>query len=46
MPLQRKMAAVVIVLDGAEWVLAGLLAELLFADIPPDEYHDALFGAL
>ena len=42
----EKMAAVVIVLDGAEWVLAGLLPELLFADIPPDEYHDALFGAL
>ena len=42
----KEMTAVVIVLDGAEGVLAGLLAELLLANVPPDEHHDALFGAL
>ena len=42
----KEMPAVVIVFDGTEGVLAGLLAELLFANIPPDEHHDALFGAL
>ena len=42
----KEMAAVVVVLDGAEGMLAGLLAELLLSNIPPDEYHDALFGAL
>ena len=42
----EEMTAVVMVLDGAEGVLAGLLAELLLANVPPDEHHDALFGAL
>ena len=42
----KEMTAVVIVLDGAEGVLAGLLSELLLANVPPDEHHDALFGAL
>ena len=42
----KEMAAVVVVLDGAEGMLAGLLAELLLSNIPPDEHHDALFGAL
>ena len=42
----EEMAAVVAVLDGAEGMLAGLLAELLLANVPPDEHHDALFGAL
>ena len=42
----KEMTAVVIVLDGAEGVLAGLLAELLLPNVPPDEHHDALFGAL
>ena len=42
----KEMSAVVIVLDGAEGMLTGLLAELLFANVPPDEHHDALFGAL
>ena len=42
----EKMAAVVAVLDGTEGVFAGLLSELLFANISPDEHHDALFGAL
>ena len=42
----EEMTAVVIVLDGAEGVLAGLLSELLLANVPPDEHHDALFGAL
>ena len=42
----EKMTAVVIVLDGAEGVLAGSLPELLLSNVPPDEHHDALFGAL
>ena len=42
----KEMTAVVIVLDGAEGVLAGSLPELLLSNISPDEYHDALFGAL
>ena len=42
----KEMAAVVVVLDGAEGMLAGLLAELLLSNVPPDEHHDALFGAL
>ena len=42
----KEMTAVIVVLDGAEGMLAGLLAELLFANVPPDEHHDALFGAL
>ena len=42
----EEMSAVVVVLDGAEGVLAGLLAELLLSNVPPDEHHDALFGAL
>ena len=42
----KEMTAVVIVLDGAEGVFAGLLPELLLASVPPDEHHDALFGAL
>ena len=42
----KEVSAGVIVLDGAEGMLAGLLAELLFANVPPDEHHDALFGAL
>ena len=42
----EEMAAVVVMLDGAEGVLAGLLAELLLANVPPYEDHDALFGAL
>ena len=42
----KEMTAVVVVLDGAEGMLAGLLAELLPSNIPPDEHHDALFGAL
>ena len=31
--LAQEIAPVVVVLDGAEWMLAGLLAELLFGDI-------------
>ena len=42
----KEMTAVVAVLDGAEGMLAGLLAELLLSNVPPDEHHDALFGAL
>ena len=42
----KEVSAVVVMLDGAEGVLAGLLAELLLANVPPDEHHDALFGAL
>ena len=42
----KEMAAVVVVLDGAEGMLAGSLPELLLSNISPDEYHDALFGAL
>ena len=42
----KEVTAVVVVLDGAEGMLAGLLAELLLANVPPDEHHDALFGAL
>ena len=42
----EKMTAVVIVLDGAEGVLADSLPELLLSNISPDEHHDALFGAL
>ena len=42
----KEMAAVVVVLDGAEGMFAGLLSELLLSNVPPDEHHDALFGAL
>ena len=42
----EEVSAVVVVLDGAEGMLAGLLAELLLSNVPPDEHHDALFGAL
>ena len=42
----KEVSAVVAVLDGAEGMLAGLLPELLLANVPPDEHHDALFGAL
>ena len=42
----EKVSAVVIVLDGAEGVLAGSLRELLLSNISPNEHHDALFGAL
>ena len=42
----KEVTAVVVVLDGAEGMLAGLLAELLLANVSPDEHHDALFGAL
>ena len=42
----EEVSAVIVVLDGAEGMLAGLLAELLFANVSPDEHHDALFGAL
>ena len=42
----EEVSTVVVMLDGAEGVLAGLLAELLLANVPPDEHHDALFGAL
>lgn len=35
------MARVVIVLDGVEGMLAGLLVELLLGDISLDEGHDA-----
>ena len=42
----KEMTTVIVVLDGAEGMLAGLLAELLLANISPDEHHDALFGAL
>ena len=38
----EEVPAVVVVLDGAEGVFAGLLAELLLSNVPPDEYHDAL----
>ena len=42
----KEMTAVVVVLDGAEGMLAGLLAKFLLSNVPPDEHHDALFGAL
>ena len=42
----KEMAAVVVVLDGAEGMFAGLLAKFLLSNVPPDEHHDALFGAL
>ena len=42
----KEVSAVVIVLDGAEGMFAGSLPELLLSNVPPDEYHDALFGAL
>ena len=42
----EKMSTVVVMLDGAEGMLAGLLAEFLLANVSPDEHHDALFGAL
>ena len=42
----EEVSAVIVVLDGAEGMFAGLLAELLLANVPPDEHHDALFGAL
>ena len=42
----KEMTAVIVVLDGAEGMLAGLLAELLLANISPDEHHNELFGAL
>ena len=42
----EEVSAVIVVLDGAEGMLAGLLAELLLSNVPPDEHHDALFGAL
>ena len=42
----KEMTTVIVVFDGSEGVFAGLLPELLFANVPPDEHHDALFGAL
>ena len=42
----EEVSAVVVMLDGAEGMLAGSLPELLLSNISPDEYHDALFGAL
>ena len=42
----EEMTTVIVVLDSAEGVLAGLLAEILLSNVPPDEHHDALFGAL
>ena len=42
----KEMTTVIVVFDGAEGMLAGLLAKLLPSNIPPDEHHDALFGAL
>ena len=42
----EEVSAVIVVLDGAEGMFAGLLAELLLSNVPPDEHHDALFGAL
>ena len=42
----EKMSTIIVVLDGTEGMLTGLLAELLLANVPPDEHHDALFGAL
>ena len=43
--LAEEIAAVVVVLDGAEGMLAGLLAELLFGDVALNEDHDALVVA-
>ena len=41
--LAEEITPVVVVLDGAEGMLAGLLAELLFGDVALNENHDALF---
>ena len=43
--LAEEITPVVVVLDGAEGMLAGLLAELLFGDVPLNEDHDALVVA-
>ena len=43
--LAEEITPVVVVLDGAEGMLAGLLAELLFGDVALNEDHDALFIA-
>ena len=43
--LAEEITPVVVVLDGAEGMLAGLLAELLFGDVPLYENHDALVVA-
>ena len=43
--LAEEVAAVVVVLNGAEGVLAGLLAELLFGNVALNEDHDALVVA-
>ena len=44
--LTEEVAPVVVVLDGAEGMLAGLLAELLLGDVALNEDHDALLIAL
>ena len=41
----EEVTPVVVVLDGTEGMLAGLLAELLFGDVALNEDHDALFIA-
>ena len=43
--LAQEITPVVVVLDGAEGMLAGLLAELLFGDVALNEDHDALVVA-
>ena len=46
LPLAQEAADAVGVLDRAEGMLAGALAELLPRNVAPDEHHDALFGTL
>lgn len=44
--LAQEVAPVVIMLDGTEGMLAGLLAELLLGNVAFDEDHDAFFISL
>ena len=43
--LAQEVSGAIIMLDGTERMLAGLLALLLLGNIPADKNHDALFSS-
>ena len=41
LPSSQKVSGPVVVLDAAKGMFVGLLAQLLFWNVAPDEHHDA-----